>query len=399
MTDYEKNFAFITEKKEDEDKCRLKCSHELDINDENEHLTVVDSVSVCTELEQLFNDFNVYNHHIKIFKKLLNLKELKNEYNFFAFNQPKTAPNSESNCCSSSSSNVSTFGNFLQTNPSLNVKTTDTINNFNQLADDLTSKLFKGGELSAMQVHSQLNKIKEQFKESQLLVTCLIHNIHRLRKNYCGTALDLVSSSELLDSLKRDHNALKNCKSVFKYQCSEKRKQLNKLKQQLKQVNDDWNQLIVREPTIKKLTNEELLLLNKTKKKNKLTENQFNKQINKLNDKQNDEIDGQSNIISPNEQENLNKENQEQSTGESNCDSAVHSESEADSLQELATAIFRRKSKLDRLERECYNFMSRLANRNKSIDAEETNKQEEESEENEYQNINHYDQNNSFIGK
>ena len=376
-------------------KLDMKCSRELDMNDENEHLTVINAVSVQTELEQLSNDFNIYNHHIRVFKKLLNLKELKNQYNFFTFNhQPTSDPPTnqpvnklnEAICCTAKSTTNSLAKNHLpQTALALAAE-----------LEELSSTLFKGGELSAMQVHTQLSKIKEQFLESQMLVTCLIHNVHNLRKHYCGNALDLVSSSELLANLEKDHSTLKRCKSIFKYQCSKKREQLNKLKQQLKQAHEDWNHLIVREPTITKLSNEELLLLNKTKRKRKSIENQLTTGHleNELNSQLNNELDkqlnnecrleengtdsGNSSASSDLNQSIVNKEtddkNQEtQTSSSSNCDSAVHSESEsADSLQELAAAIYRRKSKLDRLEKECYTFMSRLANRNRTLN-EETN--------------------------
>ena len=374
-----------------------ECSHELDMNDENEHLTVIDSVSVQTELEQLFNEFTNYNHHIKVFKKLLNLKELNNQLNFFAFNKRKQSANindlsnDDTICCATLSASSTS-----------------------KQSSDLSSTLFKGekGELlSSMQVHSQLENIREQFIESQLLVTCLIHNLQRLRKHYCGQALDLVSSSELLASLEKDHNALKTCKSIFQYQCLEKRKQLNKLKQQLKKAHDDWNQLIVREPKITKLTNEELSLLNKSKRRSKSIENQLTSR--QLSDKQVDDKQEQLNSSdlssstssSSTSIEASNKSkvvvNGNQETGESNCDSAVHSESEADSLQELAAAIYRRKSKLDRLERECFSFMSRLANRNRTLDSnqvDQSNLEQLDDELNDYQN-DQYEDSNLIIGR
>lgn len=371
----------------------VECSHEFDMNDENDQLSVIDAVSVQTELEQLFNEFSNYNHHIKVFKKLLNLKDLKNEYNFFAFNRANQPAATDKQCCNA-------------THLSSSCHNSSSANQLNPL-----TKLFKGGELSAMQVHSQLATIKEQFIESQLLVTCLVHNLQRLRKHYCGTALDLVSSSELLASLEKDHSTLKTCKSIFKYQCSEKRKQLTKLKQQLRQAHEDWNQLIVKRPTITKLSDEELLLLNKSKdrekKKRKSVQltgnsdnNQFsgqlrqsstdaavtgeaspvNSQVNRVADTEskpnndlNNDLNNDSNSKADNQSMDGNSSSssdpdKEKDTGGSSqgTDSAVHSESEADSLQELAEAIYRRKSKLDRLERECYSFMSRLANRNRT---------------------------------
>ena len=376
---------------------KQECSHEFDMNDENDQLSVIDAVSVQTELEQLFNEFNNYNHHLAVFKKLLNLKELKSRYNFFAFNRqpPASEPGKPTACCNAT-----------------HLSASSPANQFNSLIINSTAtKLFKGGELSAMQVHTALENIKEQFIESQLLVTCLVHNLQRLRKHYCGTALDLVSSSELLASLEKDHSTLKTCKSIFKYQCGEKRKQLNKLKQQLRQAHEDWNQLIVKRPTITKLSDEEVLLLNKSKERGKKKrksvqlagnlDNQLSGQLrqsaavdsemtseisNEMSSKVNSETnldqsndsDNQTNSKLDNQDGNLSTssdsndpaaDKEKDTSSSQGTDSAVHSESEAsDSLQELAEAIYRRKSKLDRLERECYSFMSRLANRNRASD-------------------------------
>ena len=424
---------------------KQECSHEFDMNDENDQLSVIDAVSVQTELEQLFNEFTNYNHHIQVFKKLLNLKELKNQYNFFAFNRRNEAPQPPNTATTADKSPTICNGTHQPTS----VPCCTPLNSFSCHSN--ATKLFKGGELSAMQVHSQLENIKREFIESQLLVTCLVHNLQRLRKHYCGTALDLVSSSELLASLEKDHRSLKTCKSIFKYQCSEKRKQLTKLKQQLRQAHEDWNQLIVKRPTITKLSDEEQRLLQKSKERekkrrksvqsvqNQLTsnlDNQLSGQLNgqlsgqlrqageasgelsnavngemisqvngdvtgelnsELTSQMNSEVNSEMNAIQANVHDETNSSNQsngdstdgnlstssdsndptadkirtadEKDTGSSQgTDSAVHSESEADSLQELAEAIYRRKSKLDRLERECYSFMSRLANRNRTTD-------------------------------
>ena len=144
MTEIEKNLSF-TDKNLDNKECKIKCNHELnsdELNDEMEHLTVIDSVSVCTELNDLINDFNIYNHHIKIFKKLLNLKEFKNQYNFFAFNQRndtknETQLNETVNLSSKLSSNLSS--NLTFKNSISNIENS-------QLTDDLSNnlKIFKG---------------------------------------------------------------------------------------------------------------------------------------------------------------------------------------------------------------------------------------------------------------
>ena len=92
----------------------------------------------------------------------------------------------------------------------------------------------------------------------------------------------------------------------------------------------------------------------------------------KPNDEPNSKADNQSTDGNSSSSSDLAGPDKEKDAGSSSqgTDSAVHSESEADSLQELAEAIYRRKSKLDRLERECYSFMSRLANRNRTADEE-----------------------------
>jgi hypothetical protein len=141
-----------------------------------------------------------------VFKQLLNLKELPpaEHINFFRdSNQPALIE----------SKNDAIEPNKLKRNRSRSVKIKD--------KDEV--------------IRRTIQDLQNQLIQSQLLVTCLVHNLQLIRRKALGVpVVDLVGSDQLLRHLRQTHNESRSNRAIFSVSCDQKRESLRNLKQQLR---------------------------------------------------------------------------------------------------------------------------------------------------------------------
>lgn len=165
---------------------------------------------IIEELGILMNETKNFNVHLVVFKKLLNLKERKDGQDDY-FNIIKN--NSQSNLNLEEKENT----NFDESN----------FNNIDQ-------------------VLLKYDEFKKELQTSHALTSCLVYNVQYLHKELTGIPLNQESAQEMFSCLQKGHDKLRTAEAIFKYELQEKRKMLNKFRDQLESTKEDWKYMRIR---------------------------------------------------------------------------------------------------------------------------------------------------------
>ncbi|RWS10837.1 FYVE and coiled-coil domain-containing protein 1-like protein [Dinothrombium tinctorium] len=269
---------------------------------DTKNMTLINKI--LADFTSLLKQTQSFNSHINMFKKLLNLKDRQN-YELLKLSLSSSNEHSDSN----------------------------TTNSENQCAKVTDSEL--RSKLETM--HEMFMKLKEEVEASHLLGFCLAFNLQCLRKRLTGYPIDVNATKELVSSLRQKHDLSKTREAILKYEFQEKRKLLRKLRRQLEETREEWRNFRIQVPKAVDSSEEEQLMLKKLLRK------EFG-----LKKKEESEDSGYADSAA---------------IGIDSGDSAVQSESDNDCSDSLAEAVFKRKEKLDFLEKECFGLLSDLANK------------------------------------
>lgn len=259
---------------------------------------------VMQELDTLISASKNFNLHINVLKRLLSLKE-----------RQQTAHEPSGVLTSPSTSQ--------QRNPSI----------ANQ-PDELL-----------IAIKTKLDQLQAEVQLSHSLGFCLAFNVQRLQQRLTGLPVDATGTENVLDNLWERYQKSKSGEAMLKYEFEEKRKLLRKLRQQLEQTRRDWKQIKLRKPEVP--TEEEQLMWE-----------QLRADIASKNARRGE----------PNQD--LNQDNR----SPSEVDSAVHSDdgegdqaNDDDQVNQEAVDMLlvfdERRHRLNQLEEECFQLVSRLAHR------------------------------------
>lgn len=275
------------------------------------------AAEVINDLDILLRGARNFNLHINVLKRLLNLKD----------RQSGTSPTTQSSADNRklSSANNQPDGNEL-----------------NDSHAALTA------------IRARLTQLKRDVEESHLLGFCLAFNIQRLQQRLTGLPVDTTGTENVLDSLWQRYEQTKCSEAMLKYEFEEKRKLLRKLRQQLEQTRRDWKTLKLRKPEVSPSDEEQQLW------------EQLRADIAKRNAQQRLTAGADAN-----------DNNAADGRSPSEVDSAVHSDDgdgdgDGQSIDtqpaevDFLLVFDERAHRLDQLEEECYELVSRLASRHRS---------------------------------
>lgn len=172
------------------------CDH----NDSGDDGVVSDLASdtLLDQCDELINKARNFNLHAKVIKKLLNLKERQNGYEFYE--KPKTNCNSNKSEIKSDRSSSNDCGVLLK----------------------------------------KINDLRKEVEESHMLGFCLAYNIQCLQKKMTGTPIDIHSGACLIKDLQEKYENSNNRNAIMKYEFQEKRKLLRRLRKQLEDTRGNW---------------------------------------------------------------------------------------------------------------------------------------------------------------
>lgn len=162
----------------------------------------------------------------------------------------------------------------------------------------------------------KLDQLKKEIQESHELGFCLMFILQCLQKRLTGLPIDRNRGSDLMRQLKDKFDHTKTEEDIFKYDLQQRRSTLNKLKSDMKETRDDRRNIRIIKP--------------------KLYE------------------------------QGLDENNYASKSPLSSSSSSSSSEDKNDSYIRLMASMDDRKTRLDRLEEECFNFFKHLTNRGES---------------------------------